>query len=41
LLSKFATVVGEYIIEFDLRAENEKDLAELVKTMQSVQFREH
>ncbi len=37
-LSKFATVDGNYIIEFDIRTDNEKDLAELVKTMQSVQF---
>jgi hypothetical protein len=41
LLSKFATVVGEYIIEFDLRADNEKDLANLVNTMQSLQFTDH
>jgi hypothetical protein len=40
-LSKFATVNGNYIIEFDLRTDNEKDLAELVKTMQSVQFTDH
>ncbi len=38
LLSKFATVVGDYIIEFDLRAENEKDLTDLVTTMQSLQI---
>jgi hypothetical protein len=38
LLSKFATVVGDYIIEFDLRADNEKDLANLVSTMETVQF---
>lgn len=41
LLSKFATAVGEYVIEFDLRAENEKDLADLVTTMQTLQFTEH
>lgn len=41
LLSKFATVVGEYIIEFDLRADNEKDLAVLVNTMQTVRFTDH
>jgi len=37
-LSKFATVSGDYLIEFDLRAENEKDLADLVNTMQTLKF---
>lgn len=37
-LSKFATVSGDYLIEFDLRADNEKDLADLVNTMQSLKF---
>lgn len=37
-LSQFVTESGDYIIEFDLRAGNEKDLADLVGTMQSVQF---
>jgi len=41
LLSKFATVVGDYIIEFDLRADNEKDLADLANTMQTLQFTDH
>ncbi|MFZ1919849.1 MAG: hypothetical protein WAU58_19920 [Terriglobales bacterium] len=41
LLSTFATVVGDYIIEFDLRADNEKDLANLVNTMETVQFTDH
>jgi len=38
LLSKFATVVGDYIIEFDLRADNETDLANLVNTIETVRF---
>jgi hypothetical protein len=37
-LSKFATVDGNYIVEFDLRTDNEKELAELVKTMDSLKF---
>lgn len=41
LLSKFATVSGDYIIEFELRAENEKDLADLVNTMQTLKFSDH
>jgi hypothetical protein len=40
-LSKFATVNGDYIIEFDLRADNEKDLADLVNTMQTLKFSDH
>ncbi len=41
LLSKFATVSGDYLIEFDLRADNEKDLADLANTMQTLQFTDH
>ena len=41
LLSEFATVVGDYIIQFDLRADNEQDLANLVNTMKTVQFTDH
>jgi len=37
-LSIFATVIGDYLLEFDLRATNEKELSELVDTMQTVQF---
>jgi len=40
-LSKFATVDGDYIIEFDLRADNEKDLADLVNTMETLKFSDH
>jgi hypothetical protein len=40
-LSKFVTVNGDYLIEFDLRADNEKDLAELTKSMESLQFSDH
>ena len=41
MLSKFATVSGDYLIEFDLRAANEKDLADLVNTMQTLKFSDH
>jgi hypothetical protein len=37
-LSKFTTARGNYLIDFDLLANNEKDLADLVKTMQSIRF---
>jgi hypothetical protein len=40
-LSKFTTVSGDYLIEFDLRAENEKDLADLTNSVQAIQFFEH
>ncbi len=40
-LSKFATVSGDYLIEFDLRADNEKDLEDLVNTMQTLKFSDH
>jgi hypothetical protein len=37
-LSKFSTVIGNYLVEFDLRAMNEKDLTDLANSMQSVVF---
>jgi sulfite reductase alpha subunit-like flavoprotein len=37
-LSKFTTVVGDYLIEFDLRANNEKDLKDLATSTESVVF---
>ena len=37
-LSKFSTTVGNYLVEFDLRAKNKKDLADLASSMQSVVF---
>jgi len=40
-LSKFATVDGDYLIEFDLRADDEKDLGDLAKTVLAVQFSDH
>jgi len=40
-LSQFVTASGSYIIEFDLRAATEKDLADLVTTMQSLKFSDH
>jgi len=39
-LSKFTSVSGDYLIQFDLRAENEKDLSELAATMQTLRFPE-
>jgi hypothetical protein len=39
-LSKFTTVSGDYLIGFDLRAENKKDLSDLASTMQSLSFSE-
>jgi hypothetical protein len=41
LLSQFVTASGSYIIEFELRASNEKDLADLVSTMQTLKFSDH
>jgi hypothetical protein len=38
--SQFATVRGNYIIEFDFYSSDEKDLPDLVKTMDSVQFKD-
>jgi len=38
LLSKFSTVMGDYLLEFDLRAEDAKELEELANSMQSVVF---
>jgi hypothetical protein len=38
-LSKFCTVQGGYLFEFDFRADNENDLGELVQSMQSIVFR--
>ncbi len=38
-LSKFSTVVGDYLLEFDFRADNEKDLTDMVTSMQSLVFR--
>jgi hypothetical protein len=40
-LSKFTSVSGDYLIEFDLRAENQKDLGDLANTVQAIQFAEH
>ena len=40
-MSQFVTASGDYIIEFDLRAANEKELADLVTTMQTLQFTDH
>ncbi len=40
-LSKFTTVSGDYLIEFDLRADNEKDLGDLANTVQAIQFSDH
>lgn len=37
-LSKFSTVNGDYLLEFDFRADNEKDLSDMVNSMQSVVF---
>ena len=37
-LSIFATTIGDYLLEFDLRATNEKELSELLDTMQTLQF---
>ena len=37
-LSKFSTVIGNYLVEFDLRARNEKELTDLASSMQSVVF---
>ena len=34
------SVSGDYLIQFDLRAENEKDLSELAATMQTLRFPE-
>lgn len=39
-LSKFTSVSGDYLIEFDLRAENEKDLGDLANSVQAIQFSE-
>jgi hypothetical protein len=39
LLSKFCTVDGDYLFEFDFRSDNEKDLGVLVQSMQSIAFR--
>jgi hypothetical protein len=39
VLSKFVTVVGDYLIDFDFRADNEKDLIGLASTMQTVAFK--
>jgi len=39
-LSKFTSVSGDYLIEFDLRAKNEKDLVGLAATMQTLRFPE-
>ncbi len=40
-LSKFTSVDGDYLVWFDLRADNEKDLLDLVNTMQTLQFSDH
>ncbi len=37
-LSKFTSVSGDYLIEFELRAENEKDLRDLANTVLAIQF---
>lgn len=37
-LSKFSAVNGDYLLEFDFRADNEKELKEMVDSMQSVVF---
>jgi hypothetical protein len=39
-LSKFTTASGDYLIGFDLRADNEKDLSDLAASMQSIRFSE-
>lgn len=39
VLSKFVTISGDYLIEFDFRADNEKDLMDLASTMQTVAFK--
>jgi hypothetical protein len=39
-LSKITSVSGDYLIEFDLRAENERDLGDLANTVQAIQFPE-
>ena len=39
VMSKFVTVVGDYLIDFDFRADNEKDLIGLASTMQTVAFK--
>jgi hypothetical protein len=39
VLSKFVTVDGDYLIEFDFRADNEKGLMDLASTMQTVAFK--
>jgi hypothetical protein len=38
-LSKFVTVDGDYLIEFDFRTDNEKGLMDLASTMQTVAFK--
>jgi hypothetical protein len=38
-LSKFVTVDGDYLIEFDFRADNEQGLIGLASTMQTVAFK--
>ena len=38
LLSKFVTLDGDYLIEFDFRAADEEDLAKLADTMQTIKF---
>jgi len=40
-LSKFTSVSGDYLIGFDLRADNQKDLSDLANTMQTIRFIEH
>jgi hypothetical protein len=39
VLSQFVTVDGDYLVEFDFRADNEKDLIGLASTMQTVAFK--
>lgn len=39
-LSKFSTVDGDYLLEFDFRSTNEKDLRDMVNSMQSVVFQQ-
>jgi hypothetical protein len=38
LFSKFATVDGDYLVQFDFRARDEKDLTQMVKSIQSAAF---
>ena len=40
-LSIFATEIGDHILEWDLRAANEKEFLELIDSMQTLQFSKH